>query len=524
MHGSLELLVPGFKFRAPGDAKPVDKAADTGSDADLQARGNAHASSALRMASALASSGLTWWTELVEGVAAPTVEPATSLAGFVGDSDTVPVDLERLEALGDCGYQVQSGDTLWAIEEHFGGDGAYWEELYDWNQELVGDDPDLIKPGQVLDICVGAPLIDELDDSVDESDVEAVVEEEPPASFVDVAQDMFIYLAGRDGFLSSEDLDAAMTDPYLTLEQSAALLTMRRLQNGLEEMSNDELFDENDGITYEDLEAYRRVGKLPGKATDRTPDEQFAREKRFMQGYSQELFANGLPDESAIRQGNLGDCYFLAALGSAVAQDPQAVADMVRPESDGSYTVTFPDGRSANVAPPTLAEIASYGDSGTDGMWVTLFERAAGMVRDSDSELPAEELDGGAIAGRDGAEFFSGDGTANADMLAVTADETTRERMAAAFDEGRVVIAGIKKDLFSDNREGLTTAHAYSILAYDPSTDNVTIRNPHGRGEHDGKDGKPLDGVDDGTFTLTMDEFVRLFSIVAYAGEPFCVH
>ncbi len=47
-------------------------------------------------------------------------------------------------------YTVRSGDTLSAIAARLGiGD---WRPLYEANKKLIGPDPDLIQPGQVLTI------------------------------------------------------------------------------------------------------------------------------------------------------------------------------------------------------------------------------------------------------------------------------------------------------------------------------------------------------------------------------------
>lgn len=46
-------------------------------------------------------------------------------------------------------YEVQEGDSLWSIAQNLTGDGANWEKIYEQNPE-IGDNPDLIFPGQVL--------------------------------------------------------------------------------------------------------------------------------------------------------------------------------------------------------------------------------------------------------------------------------------------------------------------------------------------------------------------------------------
>ena len=55
-------------------------------------------------------------------------------------------------ATGAGTYTVQSGDSLSKIAREKLGDGNRWREIYDANREVIGDDPDLIKPGQRLRI------------------------------------------------------------------------------------------------------------------------------------------------------------------------------------------------------------------------------------------------------------------------------------------------------------------------------------------------------------------------------------
>ncbi|KKL51165.1 hypothetical protein LCGC14_2298240 [marine sediment metagenome] len=47
-------------------------------------------------------------------------------------------------------YTVKGGDNLWKIASRFYGDGRQWQRIYDANVDVIGPDPDLIQPGQVL--------------------------------------------------------------------------------------------------------------------------------------------------------------------------------------------------------------------------------------------------------------------------------------------------------------------------------------------------------------------------------------
>jgi len=45
---------------------------------------------------------------------------------------------------------VVKGDTLWDIAQEIYGDPTRWPEIYAANVAIIGSDPDLIFPGQVL--------------------------------------------------------------------------------------------------------------------------------------------------------------------------------------------------------------------------------------------------------------------------------------------------------------------------------------------------------------------------------------
>lgn len=52
-------------------------------------------------------------------------------------------------------YTVVSGDTLSKIAKQFYGNANRWHDIFDANRDQISN-PDLIRPGQVLKIPVGA--------------------------------------------------------------------------------------------------------------------------------------------------------------------------------------------------------------------------------------------------------------------------------------------------------------------------------------------------------------------------------
>ena len=66
-----------------------------------------------------------------------------------GSSSTAPAPVASAPA--GRTYTVVSGDSLSKIAKHFYGSANRWKQIFEANRDQL-DDPDLIKPGQVLKI------------------------------------------------------------------------------------------------------------------------------------------------------------------------------------------------------------------------------------------------------------------------------------------------------------------------------------------------------------------------------------
>ena len=54
------------------------------------------------------------------------------------------------QATPGSNYTVQPGDSLFSIAQQVYGDGNQSQRIYDANKQVIGNDPNLIRPGEVL--------------------------------------------------------------------------------------------------------------------------------------------------------------------------------------------------------------------------------------------------------------------------------------------------------------------------------------------------------------------------------------
>lgn len=86
-----------------------------------------------------------------------------------------------------------------------------------------------------------------------------------------------------------------------------------------------------------------RGGTRNPPLSDANGDYQYSAElKKDGKVYRQGTPFVGGPGADDVRQGNLGDCWFLASLAAVARRNPQLIRDMISgPDKDGNYQVTF---------------------------------------------------------------------------------------------------------------------------------------------------------------------------------------
>lgn len=280
------------------------------------------------------------------------------------------------------------------------------------------------------------------------------------------------------------------------------------------------------GITWRDVAAYEdRIVKMPVLELPWEIDSAFNRMPSLGDSELKVFGAAGHDKQpikpEGVEQGNVGDCFLLAALGSVAQVDPACIRKSIRQVGQGLYQVTFAGDpkNPVTIAAPARQELAIYAAATPCGTWANLVEKAYGAycLRTGGKRatgIPALALDAGGNPGK-ALEILTGRKTECVNSYAGNkglSDDALNNRLASAFRENRPVAAGILERFNDSQRENsLPDGHAYSVIGYNPVKRTVTIRNPWGSGEPMKDRGVAKDGIDDGIFKMSLKEFRHNF-------------
>ena len=231
-------------------------------------------------------------------------------------------------------------------------------------------------------------------------------------------------------------------------------------------------------------------------------------DKYFTYQYTAGNLFNGTPNYLDQKQGMLGDCYFISALGSIAYVNSAAITNMFIDNGDGTFTVRFYGGKygafytadgsiSDGFASGTTGQVdyitvdrrlpvyssnrlaySGYGNdvrSSSNTLWIALAEKAYAQWNETGN------------AGRNGANTYSAiEGgwmaTVYAQVLGRNAidywfSNTPKQTLINAVNSGQSVTLGTKSGSLGG---GLVQGHAYMVKGYDSASDRFILHNPWG--------------------------------------------
>jgi hypothetical protein len=194
-----------------------------------------------------------------------------------------------------------------------------------------------------------------------------------------------------------------------------------------------------------------------------------------------------------IKQGYLGDCYFMAGLAETALKTPSVITNMFIVNGDGTYTVKFfnsgrPEFVTVDSYLPTdgagrliYANLgAMYNNAGNE-LWTALAEKAYAQINEvgwlrsglaGNGQNSYAAIEGGYIYAALGQ--ITGRSTT---AFAATAGASSFTTFVNAWNQGKSIGFASKSTPASSAVVG---NHAYAVVGYNASTQTVTLFNPWG--------------------------------------------
>ncbi|QOV90728.1 C2 family cysteine protease [Humisphaera borealis] len=210
-----------------------------------------------------------------------------------------------------------------------------------------------------------------------------------------------------------------------------------------------------------------------------------------------------------IRQGDVGDCYFVGGLSATAKVNANRIRQSVVDLGDGTYAVRFFRSGVASYYRvdgdlPAVNGTPKYAKLGNgNSIWVAIMEKAFAYHR---------YFDGGTYAilelGRS-SEPFDALAAQNADFWG-TSGTNVLASIASQMNQGRAVVASSINAL--PNGLPYVNQHLYVVNSVDTAGGTITVRNPWGY-DGAGNDANPQDGY----YTFTASQFFTYFKKATWA-------
>jgi Domain of unknown function (DUF4157)/Calpain family cysteine protease len=295
-------------------------------------------------------------------------------------------------------------------------------------------------------------------------------------------------------------------------------------------------------------------------------------EAKFVDKSSGPLFPQEGPQIKHIKQGQLGNCYLMAALASITEKDPGFPQDMMQDNNDTvtvrlfdvtkSSTSTWAEGEKAGEYAPaedftctpkyikinkSVAQQTGKDLYGEEYLWVQMVEKAyaaggfkGNLLKPKKVEgVSYENIESGSskfafevLLGQQASFTSLGIKKTKGKLKDKELEKNIYDRIEAALKDGKAVGAGTRKltpqeqvlavqeglghSAGESKLGGIVAGHAYSVLGV-KNGNQIKLRNPWGQYGRDVHGNVVKEG--DGTVEMPMDQFLKWFDTLAISEK-----
>jgi hypothetical protein len=213
-------------------------------------------------------------------------------------------------------------------------------------------------------------------------------------------------------------------------------------------------------------------------------------------------------NSSGVNQGKYGDCVFEASLAS-LASSPdgkQQISKMISVNPDGSYKVTFP-GDPSNPVTVTEEDLNKY-ETKDSALWAKIIETAFVKSHPKEAEGDYDKLSKDQTPAQWALHFLTGNNASKA----TASDKDMGNKLDQALNKDHDSVVAFCAD---DNSKVLVSGHEWTVTAYDPATQTVTVRNPWGNNDlKPGETKNDVTALEDGQMKMSLSTFGKYYKEV----------